>query len=62
MEGYKIKMLSFSLAIICNLEKFTCSISSKDDRKIICADIGIVSVDEVTQTSPKSVGNLKMMK
>ena len=54
-------MFSFSLAIICNLEKFTCSISSKDDRKIICADIGIVSVDEITQTSSKSVGNLKMM-
>ena len=38
---------------------FTCSISSEDDRKVICADIWIVSVDKVTQTSSKPVGNLK---
>ena len=54
-------MYSFSCKILI-LDKFTCSISSENDRKIICADIGIVSVDKVTQTSSKPVGNLKTMK
>lgn len=59
MNGGELKArCSLSLAIILILD-FTCSISSEDDGKVICADIRVVSVDEITQSSPKSVGNLK---